>query len=353
MRREAVLILALAIVATACGGGSSSTTTVTPSPTGTTATPRPSPSPIISVISSTADLVEQLRPSVVHVQTEIGVGTGFIIDEEGHIVTNNHVITIDTVQPANQITVTLADGSSYAASIVGRDRPTDLAVLKIDAEGLTPITLGESSQLRAGEDVVAIGNALNLPGGPTVTKGVVSALGRLIEDEDPTSDIVIPDGIQTDAVINPGNSGGPLVDMRGRVVGITTAVIRGANAEGIGLAISIDLAKPIVAELIEEGQVNRGFLGVSPTQITPDLAETFNLGVDHGVSLQEVTSGSPADRAGLQPGDIIVNIDDTEIRNIGELFQALIKYRAGATVEVEFYRDGNPQTTEVTLGERP
>ncbi len=355
MRREAALILALAlsalaIVATACGGGTSSTATVTAS---TTATPGPSSSPIISVISSTADLVEQLRPSVVHVQTEIGVGTGFIIDEEGHIVTNNHVITIDTVQPVDQITVTLADGSRHTASIVGRDRPTDLAVLKIDAEGLTPITLGESSQLRAGDDVVAIGNALNLPGGPTVTKGVVSALGRLIEDDDPTSAIIIPDGIQTDAVINPGNSGGPLVDMQGRVVGITTAVIRGANAEGIGLAISIDLAKPIVAELIEEGQVNRGFLGVSPTQITPDLADTFNLGVDHGVGLQEVTPGSPADQAGLQPGDIIVKIDGTEIRNTGELFQALIKYRAGATVEVEFYRDGNPQTTEVTLAERP
>jgi S1-C subfamily serine protease len=270
----------------------------------------------------------------VHVQTEVGVGTGFVIDEEGHIVTNNHVITTDTIQPAEEITVTLADGSSHTASIVGRDRPTDLAVLAIDADGLTPIGLGDSSRLRVGEDVVAIGNALNLLGGPTVTKGVVSALGRLIEETVPGTNttVTIPDAIQTDALINPGNSGGPLVNASGQVVGITTAVIRGSTAEGIGLAISIDLAKPIVTELIEDGQVNRGFLGISATQITPDLADTFDLGVDHGVGVQEVEPEGPAERAGLQPGDIIVRIDETEIRNTGELFQALTKYRAGATV---------------------
>ncbi|MEE8369792.1 MAG: trypsin-like peptidase domain-containing protein [Dehalococcoidia bacterium] len=343
MRHRAVMTLApalfaIAILAAACGGGESSST--------------PTPPP---VFASTADLIEELRPSVVHVQTEVGVGTGFIIDEEGHIVTNNHVITIDTIQPAEQITVTLADGSSYPASIVGRDRPTDLAVLVIAAQGLTPIRLGDSSQLRVGEDVVAIGHALNLLGGPTVTKGVVSALGRLIEESVPGTNITvtIPDAIQTDALINPGNSGGPLVNTRGQVVGITTAVIRGSTAEGIGLAISIDLAKPIVTELIEDGQVNRGFLGISTTQITPDLADIFDLGVDHGVGIQEVEPESPAERAGLQPGDIIVKIDETEIRNTGELFQALTKYRAGATVEIEFYRDGGLETTEITLSERP
>jgi S1-C subfamily serine protease len=307
---------------------------------------------------SAVDVVKQLGPSVVHILSEAatldvfgqvtptkGVGTGFVLDVEGHIVTNNHVITIDSGEPAQKITVTLSDGRQFQARIVGRDAPTDLAVLKIDADGLTPVDLGSSAGLQVGESVVAIGNALDLPGGPTVTQGVVSAKGRLIQE----NEVTIPDAIQTDASINPGNSGGPLVNMRGQVVGITTAVIRG-QAEGIGLAIAIDSAEPIVEELIDFGRVDRGFLGVSMVEITPSLAESFGLAVDHGIGLQTLEPGGPADDAGLRQGDIIVKLAGIEIRNSGDLFKALTENRAGDRVEVEFYRGSSQKSAEITLG---
>ena len=308
--------------------------------------------------STTTELVELLRPSVVHIRSEAatlddfgqlvpsgGVGTGFIVDNDGHIVTNNHVISTSNGDAADNITITLDDGSQHDATIAGRDPPTDIAVLKIDADNLNPATLGDSSALQVGEDVIAIGNALDLPGGPTVTKGVVSALGRLIQE----SNVSIPDAIQTDAAINPGNSGGPLVNVDGEVVGITTAVIRG-NAEGIGLAISIDTAEPIVQELISEGRVNRGFLGVTIQEITPSLAQQFDLAVDHGVGIRGVQPGGPADEAGLGQGDIIVRVGSSEIRTSGDLFAALTEHRAGDVIEVEYFHNGNRETTEVTLG---
>jgi S1-C subfamily serine protease len=347
-----VLVMGLTV---ACGSGSPPTATTSPteSPSSTNSTVNSD-----NTLSTTADLVELLRPSVVHIKSEAatldvfgqlvpnsGVGTGFIIDSEGHIVTNNHVISINNGDPADDITVTLDDGSQHAAEIVGRDPPTDIAVLKIDAQSLKVVALGDSSSLNVGEDVIAIGNALDLPGGPTVTKGVVSALGRLIQE----AAVSIPDAIQTDAAINPGNSGGPLVNMNGDVVGITTAVIRG-NAEGIGLAISIDTAEPIIQELIAEGRVNRGFLGVTIQEITPSLAQQFDLAVDHGVGIRSVQPNGPADNAGLEQGDIIVRLRDTEIRTSGDLFSALTEHRAGDVVEVEYYHNGTQETVEVTLG---
>ncbi len=354
------ILVALAVAGAACNGGGSAgggparvTPTLTP-----TVTAEPAETPPATETLSTTELVARLRPSVVRVLSEAatldvfgqvvpsrGVGTGFIVDNEGRIVTNNHVVTLESDQPAQKITVTLSDGREFRASIVGRDAPTDLAVLQIEADGLSPARLGQSSRLAVGEDVVAIGNALDLPGGPTVTKGVVSALGRLIQE----GAITIPDAIQTDASINPGNSGGPLVNMRGEVIGITTAVVRG-QAEGIGLTISIDSAKPIVDELIEKGRVERGLLGVSIVQITPSLARNFDLAVDHGIGLREVQRGSPAEQAGLRSGDIIVRLQGKEIQTSGDLFQALTKYRSGEKVEVEYYRDGDLQRTDVTLG---
>jgi S1-C subfamily serine protease len=274
-----------------------------------------------------------------------GVGTGFLIDEEGHIVTNNHVITIDGDRQAQQITVTLFDGRQFDATVVGRDAPTDLAVLKIEAGDLTAATLGSSTDLQVGEDVLAIGNALDLAGGPTVTRGVVSAKGRLIQEES----VTIPDAIQTDASINPGNSGGPLVNDSGEVVGITTAVIRG-EAEGIGLAISIDSAEPIVQELIAKGRIDRGFFGVTIVEITPALADSFNLAVDKGLGLQTVQAGGPAAAAGLQPGDVVVAMAGEEVANSGDLFRLLTEHRAGETVTVEYYRGATRDSTEVTLG---
>ncbi len=349
-------MLALALVTADCGGGSGES-----SATATATTPSPTPQeqrpPDDGEALYAPDIVEALTPSVVHILSEAatldvfgqvmptrGVGTGFIIDEEGHIVTNNHVITVDGGEPAERITVTLSDGRQFQASIVGRDPPNDLAVLQIDADGLAPVELGSSEALQVGDDVLAIGNALDLPGGPTVTKGVVSAKGRFIQQ----AGITISDVIQTDASINPGNSGGPLVNRFGQVVGITTAVIRG-DAEGIGLVISIDNARPIVEELIEEGRVERGLLGVTITEITPSLAESFDLAVDRGIGLRLVSGGGAADEAGLQPGDIIVELGGEEISNSGDLFKVLAENRAGDTVSVEFYRDGSLQSTEVTL----
>ncbi|HLA17862.1 MAG TPA: trypsin-like peptidase domain-containing protein [Dehalococcoidia bacterium] len=355
------LVLPVSLLLVGCngsGGGASPTAGPSTATATATATAQPGAGDDITANQSAVDVVKELGPSVVHILSEAatldvfgqvtptkGVGTGFVLDREGHIVTNNHVVTIDSGQPAQKVTVTLSDGRQFQAETIGRDAPTDLAVLKVDADGLTPVTLGSSAGLQVGESVVAIGNALDLAGGPTVTQGVVSAKGRLIQE----NDVTIPDAIQTDASINPGNSGGPLVNMRGQVVGITTAVIRG-EAEGIGLAISIDSAEPIVQELIDSGRVDRGFLGVSIVEITPSLAESFGLAVDHGIGLQTVEAGGPADGAGLRRGDIIVGLAGDEIRNSGDLFKALTAHRAGEKVQVEFYRDGRLERAEVTLG---
>ena len=294
---------------------------------------------------STVDLVARLRPSVVHIQADTAVGTGLIIDTEGHVVTNNHVITGGGSDPATDITVTTSDGRDHASQIVGRDVPTDLAVLKIQADNLQGVELGESSKAQVGEPVVAMGHALNLPGGPTVTTGVVSAVNREIDEEG----INIPDAIQTDAAINPGNSGGPLANSRGQVIGITTAVIRG-NAEGIGLAISIDSAKPIIDELISTGQVNRGFLGINIASVDSFAAVSCGVQEDNGVLIAGVQNGSPAANAGLRACDVLTRVGESDINNTGDLFRALTRHRAGETVTVNYVRGGESQSAELRLG---
>ena len=360
------ILLALILALSACkGGGEQSPTpettgtapaaTASPTSASPTAVPTRSGAPL-----SVPDIVRLLRPSVVRVQTEGasfdilgrpvptgGVGTGVIIDQEGHIVTNDHVVSLDSGL-ASHVTVTLSDDRTVTAQIVGTDAPTDLAVLKIDATNLTPATLGDVSDLQVGEDVVAIGYALDLPGGPTVTKGVVSAKGRTIQE----ANYSISDAIQTDASINPGNSGGPLVDDYGEVVGIDTAII--SQAQNIGFAISIDLAKPLVQEIIQNGFVSRGFLGVNVVDVTPSVAASFDLPVDKGIGVAERDlrlarrQGRPARRrhhsAPRRP---------VTITNGGDLVQALTKYRAGDTITVVFYRDSQQQETEVTLTARP
>jgi serine protease Do len=358
-------LLALVLTLSACKGGSGQSSTPEASAATTAATVSPAtpslteiPSPSNGALS-VPDIVQLMRPSVVRVQTEGatldilgrpiptgGVGTGVIIDQEGHIVTNNHVVRLDS-RLASHITVGLSDGRTLTAQVVGTDAPTDLAVLKIDATNLTPATLGDVSDLQVGEEVVAIGYALDLPGGPTVTRGVVSAKGRIIE-EAPYS---ISDAIQTDASINPGNSGGPLVDDHGEVVGIDTAIV--AQAQNIGFAISVDLAKPLVQEIIQKGSVSRGFLGVSTVDVTPAVAANFKLPVDRGIGVASVTSGSPADEAGLRVNDIIVRLGEVAINSSGDLLQALTRYRAGDKITVVFYRGGQQQQTEVTLTQRP
>ena len=216
----------------------------------------------------TVEVVKILTPSVVQIVTEVagmgfsndpspqsGVGTGVVLDTDGHILTNNHVVS-----GAQRITVTFSDGGSFSARVVGTDPTSDLAVIQVDAENLVPAMLGESSALQVGQDVIAIGHALSLPGGPTVSKGVVSALGRAI-DTDQQNTII--DLIQTDASINPGNSGGALVNNSAEVIGINTAIIQGS--QGIGFAINIDDAKEVARQLMDQGFVRRGFLSITPS----------------------------------------------------------------------------------------
>jgi len=357
------LVVALVLTLTACGGGggeASPTATATPESTlVATPTATASVTPVTPEAAlSTQEIVKRLRPSVVHILTEgasldvfgqvqstEGVGTGIILDTQGHIVTNNHVVFLDSNQPARSITVTLNDGRKLTARLVGGDQPTDLAVLQIDATDLTPAVLGDASRLEVGEQVVAIGHALNLPGGPTVTSGVVSAKDRLIQ-EDP---YMIPGAIQTDAAINPGNSGGPLVNAAAQVVGITTQVIRG-TAEGLGFAISIDTAKPIIQELVAKGRVERGVLGIRLINITPEIAQQFDLPVESGVGIGSLDLGGPAARAGLLTGDIIVSIAGDAVNNSGDLIRILTEHKGGETVKVEYYRDTQRQEVEVTLG---
>ena len=358
----AALLVALSFVVGACGGSDP-----TPTPTATVSQPAISTvampattgattTLLETVTPSPPDIIQLLSPSVVHIQTEAvqlgfmnrlvptgGVGTGEIIDEKGHILTNNHV-----VEGAERILVTLSDGRAFEAELVGRDPSTDLAVIRIDAKDLVPIAIGQSSDLRVGEPVIAMGQALDLPGGPTVTGGLVSALEREI----PVSDtITIRHLIQTDAAINPGNSGGPLVNQRGEMVGINTAKIQ--TGEGIGFAISIDSAKPLIAELIEKGKVERGFLGVSAVNITEALALNNDLPVSDGVGIVSVAPGSPAEEAGLMPLDIIVGMSGKEIGSLKDLDEILIGYKEGSRVDVEFYREDVKMVVTVILAERP
>ncbi len=305
---------------------------------------------------SVSEIVRKLRPSVVRVEAESitldasgrsshGVGTGVIIDSEGHIVTNNHVV-VDEDGNDSRISVTLADGRTLVAEMVGRDPATDLAVLKIDVHGLQPVTFGQASNLEVGADVVAIGHALGLAGEPTVTRGVVSAKDRAIR----AGQYSISGAIQTDASINPGNSGGPLVDVFGQVIGINTAVITGTS--NIGLAISIDLVRPVVEELLAFGSVERSFLGVSLVDITPGSAANFDLPTTTGAAVTSIEPGSPADLAGLQSEDIIIRLAGKPIANSGDVLQVLSAYDSGTTLVITFYRDDELRQADVTLGVR-
>ncbi len=362
-----VLLLVAGAACSSSGTSGTSTPATTPAASATAAATRTSASstPVtVPVLQSqggltTVQIAKKLAPSIVRVQTEGatldifgrsipggGVGTGVIYDTQGHIVTNNHVVMVGN-RVASRITVTLSDQRTVPATLVGRDAPTDLAVLKIDASNLTPATFGDSNALQVGQDVVAIGFALDLQGAPTVTRGVISALGRTIDEQPYT----INNAIQTDAGINPGNSGGPLVDAEGRVVGINTAIIQGAQS--IGFSISSALVQPTVQALIKYGKIDRAYLGVGTIDVNASVAQNFGLSVDHGVAVTQVGAGSPADNAGLQEGDVIVKIAGQDVTNNGQLLAVLAKHKAGDTVPVEFYRGSTKKTVDVTLGTRP
>ena len=326
---------------------------------------------------SFADQVEQLSPAVVNISTTTivsegpgmdmpqfppgspfeeffknfgddnrqrrasSLGSGFIIDAEGIVVTNFHVI-----ENAEEITVTLSDETSFTAKVLGQDQKTDIAVLKIDPGDttLTAVPFGDSDSLRVGDWVLAIGNPFGLGG--TVTAGIVSARGRDIGNG-PYDDF-----IQTDASINRGNSGGPLFNTDGEVIGINTAIFsQSGGSVGIGFAISSNLAKRVTKQLVEFGTTRRGWLGVFIQEVTSDIAETLGLEESGGALVSSVNENSPADIAGLEPGDVILSFDGKKIERMRDLPRIVAETDIGTTVVVEIFRGGRLSTVDVTLGE--
>jgi len=272
-------------------------------------------------------------------------GLGAIIDSRGYIVTNNHV-----VEGAENITVTLPDERTFDAALVGRDPLTDLAVIKIEGTDLPTIPFGDSSTLQAGDWVVAIGNALALPGGPTVTVGVVSAVGRTIQEQ---NGVTLYDVIQTDAAINPGNSGGPLVNLRGEIMGINTAKIAAVEVSGVGFAVSANIARPIVEELIEKGYVTRPYLGISLFTVNSAIAQSYDLATDEGALVTSVVTGTPADEAGLLPGDVIIAVDGQKVTTADDVILAIRAHLIGDMMEITYLRGTDEITVTAILVERP
>ncbi|HVF07490.1 MAG TPA: trypsin-like peptidase domain-containing protein [Actinomycetota bacterium] len=319
-----------------------------------------------------AAVVERVLPAVVNVTTDVyqadgtsgqGVGTGFIVRADGVIVTNCHV-----VEGGSRLTVFLSDTerTEYDARLIGADCLNDLAVLDIDAQGLPTVPLGDSSGLRLGQRVVALGYALGLEGGPTVTTGIVSSLDRTIEVPDPNCGSceitqtpqgelpvrTYPSVIQTDAAINPGNSGGPLVDMAGRVVGINSA--GNDQAENIGFAIKIAFVRDTILSSIEEPLAPTGYLGVSTTPITADLRFQQGLAVDSGAFVAGILADGPADDVGIGRGDVIVAVDGHAVRSPDDLGAVLDGSAPGDLVSIELVESGgDTRTVEVELAARP
>jgi putative serine protease PepD len=291
-------------------------------------------------------------------------GSGFVIDGEGHVLTNNHVI-----DGANKIEVKLgASETSYTGTVVGTDPATDLALLKVDApaDQLHPLTLGSSSRMEVGDPVVAIGNPFGLD--RTVTSGIVSALQRQIQAPNGFS---ISNVIQTDAAINPGNSGGPLINAEGEVIGINSQIETGGSGSGnvgIGFAIPIDTARSEIQQLETAGKVKHAFLGISGGTITPGLAKALNLPVEEGVIVQSVVKGGPADKAGIEGGnttatiegaqislggDIITEVNGKKVAGMDEVVTIVNAAKPGDELELTILRDGSTKTATVTLGDRP
>jgi serine protease Do len=338
---------------------------------------RNSSSPAMAPLVNFADVVERLNPAVVNIDTTTrgdgarrrrggarpadppdqfdgpfdfgtprdrdsprrGAGSGFIIDADGSILTNHHV-----VDRAERITVKLSDGRTLRARLIGSDPDTDIALIKVDGQGGLPVApLGDSSALRMGEWVCAIGNPLGYE--HTVTVGVVSFLGRKLFD------MSLDNYIQTDAAINFGNSGGPLINARGEVIGINAAI--SSRASSIGFAVPINGASAVLPQLRQHGRVSRGYMGVGLRDIDADLERSLKLTVDHGALVQDITAGSPADRAGVRLYDVITSLDDRKIANDDQLIREIASRAPGSAARLRVSRDGHDQTLVVKLSERP
>jgi serine protease Do len=356
------------------------------SPAHTQATPEPPAPPRVPVTvlpapafaqtgsgtASIADVAERALPSVVNIsltklsrvrapqtfpfffgpgfgpeggeRREQGMGSGVIVSSDGYILTNNHVVS-----DASEIKVTLYDRREFDAEVIGTDPKSDVAVIRLKGAptDLRPITFGDSAALRLGDVVLAIGNPFGV--GQTVTMGIVSAKGR--------ADVGIvdyEDFIQTDAAINPGNSGGALVDTQGRLVGINTAILsRSGGYQGIGFAIPVKMATPIMESLKKYGKVTRGWLGVSIQDVDQELSTTMKLPIGRGVLIADVQNGSPASKAGLRRGDVVVKVDGQAVGSSGEFRNAIASAGANRSVSLELYRDGKLTTLTASLGESP
>ena len=271
-----------------------------------------------------------------------GVGSGVVLDSKGHILTNYHV-----VDGADRIVVTLTDGKVLSGTVVGGDEETDIAVVKVEGANLPPAEFRDENGVKVGQPVLAIGNPLGMPGGPTVTSGIVSSLSRSLQ--------MYPGGgmkvIQTDAAVNPGSSGGPLVDLEGKVLGITTAVM--THAEGIGFAVPSKVALDIARQIIEHGQVMRPWLGISGFDANSRPAYYYGMWAPSGVFIADVTPGSPADKAGIQVGDNLQTIDGKPLAGLGDLLEALRSRKVGDSAVLEIGRQGASRKVQVALGTRP
>ncbi len=317
------------------------------------ATPPPATRASTRVSGDTLDIatiINKAEPAIVAITTDDGpgtgnggAGTGFVISGDGYIVTNNHV-----VEGASKIQVAFTNGNQKTAQLVGRDPSVDLAVLKVDANGLAAVQLGDSEKVQVGDRVIAIGNALALEGGLSVTQGIISGLDRTVPEE---NGAVLVGVLQTDAAINPGNSGGPLLDSQGRVIGINTAIANPQLAQNVGFAIPISKALPAIQDL-RAGR-KPAFLGVSTQTVTPAIARELDLKVDHGAYVSQVTNGTPADNAGIRRGDVILKIGDSDVNGSDDVQSAVRAHRPGETVPVVVDRDGERKTFEAKLVERP
>lgn len=347
------LLLVLALVVAACGGnGAAATNGPQATPTNTIDLGQfPEPrSPAI-------DVALALRPAVVDVRVTNqggqgqGIGSGVIYRSDGVIVTNDHVVTAGGDQPASRIRVTLANGEQLDAEVVGRDPLSDLAVLRVERDGLPAATFVRNmDEVEVGQYAFAIGTPLGLEG--SVTMGIVSAIDREVPGGGALGTL---DLIQTDAPISPGNSGGALADARARVIGINVAVLTGGDgrAQNIGLAIPSDLAADVIEQILQNGRVNYGYLGISTTTVTEQLQQQYDLPRADGALVVEVQPGTPAARAGISQGDIIIRIGDQQVSTETDLFRFLRGQEPGQEVDVVIVRGGDERTVQVTLGERP
>jgi len=303
----------------------------------------------------TIKAIEKVSPSVVSISIartmrydlfttmEVkGVGSGIIMNPEGYVLTNNHVI-----EGAKKVDVFLSDGKKFEGQVIGTDPSTDIGVIKLEGHNFYSGEFGNSDELRPGQMVIAIGNSLGLTGGPTATVGVISAVKRNIQSPEG----ILENMIQTDAAINPGNSGGPLVDSNGRIIAINNAII--PYAQGIGFAIPINTAIDVANELLVYGRVIRPWIGIIGLDMSPALASYYNLASDHGALIVRINEDSPADHAGLKPGDIIVEIEKKQVRGVEDVRNAIWKRKVGEKVRLKIIRKDEQFAEDLQLDEMP